>query len=338
MAKKSATDEAHVVLAVGKEQVLVQRVIDGMLASARKVDPAMVRQEINAANDSAAGDLVNALSPSLFGELTVLVVQGIDSATDDVAAILLEAVTDIPEHIRIVMTHPGGVKGKKLLEAIRKTGALEAACGELKSKDLEAALVAEFRKYDRKATSAAISQLQASVGSGLGELLAAVSQLCADVDGELIDEVAVAQYYEGVVGVMGWDLSDAMWEAKPVELLEKFRWAMANDSNSAVPAVSAISNGLRALIKYASAPANLSENELAPLVGVPPWKLRFLRSQKMKWHPDQLAMAARLLALADRSSKGTVYDVAIPGGRSLEPAQVQYHIEKELMAVRPIKE
>jgi hypothetical protein len=50
-----------------------------------------------------------------------------------------------------------------------------------------------------------------------------------------------------------------------------------------------------------------------------------------------LAVAARLLALADRSSKGTVYDVAIPGGRSLDPAQVQYHIEKELMAIRPIQ-
>ena len=338
MTKKSATDEARVVLAVGKEQVLVQRVIEGVLTSARKADPQMVRQEINASNDSAAGELANALSPSLFGELTVLVVQGIDSATDDVAAILLEAAENLPEHIRLVITHPGGVKGKKLLEGIRKTGALEASCGELKSKDLEAALIAEFRKHNRKATSAAINQLQASVGTGLGELLAAVSQLCADVDGELIDEVAVAQYYEGVVGVMGWDLSDAMWEAKQVELLEKFRWAMANDSNSAVPAVSAISNGLRALIKYASAPANLSENELAPLVGVPPWKLRFLRSQKMKWHPDQLAMAARLLSLADRSSKGTVYDAAIPGGSSLEPAQVQYHIEKELMAIRPIKD
>jgi DNA polymerase-3 subunit delta len=113
---------------------------------------------------------------------------------------------------------------------------------------------------------------------------------------------------------------------------------MANDSSAAVPAVSAISSGLRSLIKYASAPANMSENELAPMVGVPPWKLRFLRAQKAKWHPDQLAAAARLLALADRSSKGTVYDVAIPGGRSLESSQTLYHMEKEFMAIRAPKE
>ena len=94
------------------------------------------------------------------------------------------------------------------------------------------ALIAEFRRHNRKATSGAITALQASIGSGLGELLAAVSQLCADTEADVIDEVEVSQYYSGVVGVMGWDLSDAMWNAEPVELLEKFRWAMTNDSNA----------------------------------------------------------------------------------------------------------
>jgi DNA polymerase-3 subunit delta len=337
MAKSSATDQANVVLAVGKEAILIRRVIEGVMTSARKADSAAVRQNIIADEDTAAGELANALSPSLFGELTVIVVEGIDAATDDVGAILLTAVADVPEHVRLVITHPGGVKGKKLLDAIRKTKVLEASCSELNAKELEAAIIAEFRRHDCKATSGAVTALKTSVGSGLGELLAAVSQLCADTEVDVIDEVEVSQYYAGVVGVMGWDLSDAMWNAQPIELLEKFRWAMTNDSSAAIPAVSAISSGLRSLIKYASAPANMSENELAPLVGVPPWKLKFLRAQKAKWHPDQLAAAARLLALADRSSKGTVYDVAIPGGRSLESSQTLYHMEKEFMAIRAPK-
>jgi DNA polymerase-3 subunit delta len=338
MAKTSATDQAQVVLAVGKEAILVRRVIEGVMSSAQKADPAAVRQYIDAEEETAAGELVNALSPSLFGELTVIVVEGIDAATDDVGAILLNTISDVPEHVRLVITHPGGVKGKKLLDAIRKTKVLEASCTDLNAKDLESAIFAEFRRHNRKATPGAVSALKTSVGSGLGDLLAAVSQLCADTEADVIDEVEVSQYYAGVVGVMGWDLSDAMWNAQPIELLEKFRWAMANDSSAAVPAVSAISSGLRSLIKYASAPAGMSENELAPLVGVPPWKLKFLRGQKAKWHPDQLAAAARLLALADRSSKGTVYDVAIPGGRSLETSQTLYHMEKEFMAIRAPKE
>jgi DNA polymerase III subunit delta len=121
MAKASATDQAHVVLAVGKEAILVQRVIEGVMSSARKADPAAVRQDIIAGNESAAGELANALSPSLFGELTVIVVQGIDAATDDVGAILLTAIEDLPEHTRLVITHPGGVKGKKLLDSNQKS-------------------------------------------------------------------------------------------------------------------------------------------------------------------------------------------------------------------------
>jgi DNA polymerase III subunit delta len=257
MVKKSATDQASAVLAVGKESILVQRVIEGVMSSARKLDSAAIRQDISAGADSAAGDLANALSPSLFGGLIVIVVEGIDSATDDVAAILLTAIENVPEHVRLVATHPGGVKGKKLLDSIRKLGALEATCGELKPKDLSAAVVAEFRLHNRKVTAGAATALQAAIGGGLGELLAAVSQLCADTESEIIDEADVAKYYSGITGVMGWELSDAMWNAEPIELLEKFRWAVTNDSSATVPAVSAISSGLRSLIKYASAPAKL---------------------------------------------------------------------------------
>jgi len=100
MAKASATDQAQVVLAVGKEAILLQRVIEGVMSSARKADPAAVRQDIAAGDEFAAGELANALSPSLFGELTVIVVQGIDAATDDVGAILLKAIAELPEHVR----------------------------------------------------------------------------------------------------------------------------------------------------------------------------------------------------------------------------------------------
>lgn len=336
MAKASGA-ASNLLLAVGKESVLTARFIEGAIAAAKQADPNFVRQEISASSDSAAGDFANAMTPSLFGEITVLVVTGLDGATDELAEQIGQHVTAIPDHIKLVFTHPGGVKGKRLLDIIRKAGALEANCGELKSKDLEAALAAEFKKHGRKVTGSAITKLQISLGSGLGELLSAVSQLCTDIDAEVIDENHVATYYSGVSDVMGWTLSDAMWDAKPLEVLEQLRWSLQGDNASAVPAISAISNGLRALVKYAGAPAGMSEAELASTVGVPPWKLRMLRNQKNRWTPEQLASAAALLAKADRASKGTSYDPAIPGGRSLDSVQSQYLIEKDLMAIRPPK-
>ena len=47
------------------------------------------------------------------------------------------------------------------------------------------------------------------------------------------DAAAVAEYYAGVAEVKGWDVSDSMWQAKPVEVLEQFRWALTQDRNAA---------------------------------------------------------------------------------------------------------
>ena len=335
MAKKSATDDARVVLAVGKESVLVQRVVDGVMHSARALDPHTVRTDISADDESALGEFTVAMSPSLFGETNVVVVSGIDATTDELNPVLLDACINVPDHVRLVLLHPGGVKGKKLLDGIRKTGALEAACGELKGKDLEAALTAEFRKHGKKPTADAITQLQQAIGSNLSELLAAISQLCSDSEADIIDGQIVASFYEGVADVKGWNVSDALWNAKPVEVLEQFRWAVHQDNGASVPMIIAMSNGLRTLLKYAAAPAGMSEGDLASMLGVPPWRIKYLRSQKAKWNPDQLAMATKLLALADRASKGTTYDPAVNGGVSLDPIQSMYEIEKNLLAVRP---
>jgi len=338
VAKNSPVDSAQVVLAVGKEQVLVGRVIDAVMKSARTIDPHVVRVEISAVGDSGVGELSLALAPSLFGELSVIIVTNLDNASDDLCDLITTSIAELPENIRLVLVHPGGVKGKKFLDAVRKSGVVEASCAELKGKGLTEAIIAEFSRHGRKATSDAVEQLQASMGTDLGSLIAAVSQLCADTDVHMIDEHAVAEYYDGVADVAGWKVSDAMWDAHPLEVLEMFRWAVTNDSAAAVPQVMAISSGLRTLLKYAAASSSMSESQLASHVGVPDWKLKRLRQQKQKWNPEQLASAARLLALADRASKGTVYDPAIPGGRSLEDIQKWYHIEKELMAIRPPKE
>ena len=334
MSKKTAVADAKVVLAVGKESVLTSQVIDSVLRDARHSDANTVQVDIHATDEFATGEFSTLMSPSLFGETTVVVVTGIDSAPDEFAEALLASATNPPEHVRLVVCHPGGVKGKKLLDGLRKTGAAEASCSELKGQHLDAAILAEFRKQKRKATTGAVNALHMSVGSNLGELIAAVSQLCSDCDAETIDEKIVAQFYEGVAEVKGYDISTLMWNAKPVEMLEQFRWALAQDTASAVPLVMAISSGLRSLLKYASAPAGLSEADLASHVGVPSWRLRYLRAQKSKWHPDHLSAAARLLALADRASKGTAYEFGTPGGRSLEPTQAAYEIEKLLLAIR----
>ena len=334
MTKKPAAASANLVLAVGKEPILVSQAIEHVMVAARKVDPSTIRTDISARDELAAAELAQALSPSLFGELTVIVLSDLDGATEEVAQVLTNSLSDIPDDVRLVVTHPGGVRGKKLLDIIRKAGALEANCAELKGAALDAAILAEFKKHGRKVTADAVEQLHKSVGSVLGDLVAAVSQLCADIEEPIVDVEAVTRYYEGVSDVKGWDLSDAMWNAEPVVVLEQLRWALAADSSAAFPIVISITNGLRSLVKYASAPAGMREGDLAAFVGVPPFRLRSLAQQKRKWNPEQLATATRLLVLADRASKGTSYAAGLPGGNSLDQVQTRYLIEKHFLAVR----
>ena len=336
MAKKNSVDETRVVLAVGKESALVQQVISRMSSNAATHDPQYLKIEIDLGElENQTSDLVQALSPSLFGEFTLLIIQNISEITEDSFEPLLQAVTDVPEHLMLVLCHPGGVKGKKFLELVRKTGALEADCGELKNDKLDAALVAEFNKHTRRTTVEAIEALRESVGPNLSELLSAISQLCVDIETDPIDAAAVAQYYSGMSDIKGWDVSDAMWNAKPKEVLEQFRWAIEQDSSASPAIISAMAKGLRTLVRFASASPGMGDSELAAYVGVHPFRLRFLRAQKKLWFPDDLARATRLLALADRASKGTSYEPGISGGVSLERAQTFYEIEKNVLAMRP---
>jgi len=336
VAKKNPVDETRAVLAVGKESALVQQVISRMSTNAAGHDPQFIKIEIDLGElENQASDLVQALSPSLFGEFTLLIIQNISEITEDSFAPLLQAITDVPEHLMLVLCHPGGVKGKKFLELVRKTGVLEADCGELKNDKLDAALVAEFNKHKRRTTVEAIAALRESVGPNLSELLSAISQLCVDIETDPIDAAAVAQYYSGMSDIKGWDVSDAMWNAKPKEVLEQFRWAIEQDSSASPAIISAMAKGLRTLVRFASASPGMGDSELASYVGVHPFRLRFLRAQKKLWFPDDLARATRLLALADRASKGTAYKPGISGGVSLERAQTFYEIEKNVLAMRP---
>ncbi len=70
------------------------------------------------------------------------------------------------------------------------------------------------------------------------------------------------------------------------------------------------------MVKVAGAPRGMSEADVARLAGVPPFKVRVLRSAAASWEPSQLAEAVKLLAAVDAQMKG-----GLRPGESLEPAQ-----------------
>jgi DNA polymerase-3 subunit delta len=292
----------RITLALGSDAALVQRAVLAVSAAARKEDPEIQRSTIAAGDEAAAHRLREAAAPNLFGEGAVLVVDGVDGADDAMGAAIREVLADRPEGVYLVFTHPGGMKGKGLLDAIKAAGADVVDCAPLKGPKKAGEFVAkEFASRRRKVTPAAITALQESVGSDAGLLGAAVSQLCADVEANPIDDVHVAEYFAGVAGVSGFTIADAIWERDSATALRTLRQAMLGSDANRMGAVTvaAIANGLRSLVRFGGTAPGASDIDIAKEAGVPPFKVKALRKQWARWSGDQRRLAAAVVALAD---------------------------------------
>ena len=315
---------ARITLAYGNEPLFVSRAVTSTLAAIRKAEPNVQRVDVGAAEERAAGIIAEAAAPTLFGDATVLVVSGVDSATDEVDAALRHLADESPDTVWLIATHPGGIKGKNLLDHLRKAGAEQIDCAAPKRRDDTLAFLnREFSSHKRAITPAALAVLQDSIGGDLSMLAAAISQLCSDVEANPIDVDDVGAYFSGVAEVSGFTIADAVWDRRSVDALRSLRYAMQNAEEGS--SVVALAMGLRALVRVASYGPGVAEATVAKEAGVPPWKVRTLRKQWAQWSGDQrrLAAAAVALAEADAAMKGGVGE-----GAALDAEQKRYELEQ----------
>lgn len=300
-------------LAIGAEDVLVDRAVLAVSAAARAADPSVQRAVIEASDDAAVLEFREATAPNLFGDGGVVVVNGIDAADEQLAAVIREVMADLPDNVFLVFTHPGGVKGKALVDAIKAGGADVVDCASIKrGKSTMDFLTREFERHKRKATGPAIAALYESVGQDIGLLVAGVSQLCADVDANPIDLDDVHQYFAGVAEVAGFTIADAVWERRYADALTSLRLSMLSSEPGRIGpvTVTALAMGLRTLVRVGGMPPGTSPAVVAKEAGAPPWKVDSLRRQWSRWSGDQRRLAAAVVALADLDGavKGGVLD------------------------------
>jgi DNA polymerase-3 subunit delta len=318
----------NLTLAMGSETLLVDRAVLRVSAQARAVDPNVQRTVISASDDSASYELREATAPNLFGDGGVVVITGIDAADEAVAKSLREVIVDLPDNVYLIATHPGGVKGKALVDALKAAGADVVDCAPVKKgKSTLDFLSREFASHRRKATSPALAALYESIGQDLGLLAGAVSQLVTDVDANPIDVDDVKDYFAGVADVSGFVISDAVWERRYAEALRSLRQAMlTSDAGRIGPmATSSLASGLRSMVRVGGMPPGASQAVIAKEAGVPPWKVESLRRQWARWSGDQRRLAAAVVALADVDGavKGGVLE-----GSSLDPEQKLLALER----------
>jgi len=305
------------VLVTGPEAVLAERAVASTLDALRSVAPDLETIRLYAAAYDP-GSLALHASPSLFGGDKAIVVHDLDEAPDELQADLLDYLASPAPDATLVVTHKSGVRGRKVLETLRKQGARVLECPAVKSdRDKRDFVANEFRRQGRKLTPEASTALIEAVGRDLRELASACAQLVADTQG-VIDDRVVEVYHGGKVEATGFRVADAAVAGNPGEALRLLRHAIGTGVDP-VPVVAVLASSLRTLVKVGAAGRGRSA-DIAKSLGLAPWQVDKARRSLDGWAPEALGRSIQAVAAADFDVKG--------GGR--DPV---YAVERAILTI-----
>ncbi len=297
---------APVILVSGPENFLADRAISLLRDILRTEDPSLEVSDMDA-DAYMPGELATRASPSLFGEPRYVRVSGVEKCTDAFITEALAYLQSPASDCYLVLRHSGGVRGKKLLDAIRGGlgGGIEITCAELKrDADRTGFVLAEFRTAHRKITAGAVRALNAAFADDIAELAAACRQLLADSSEEITESI-VEKYYAGRVETNAFRVADAAIAGQHGEALVLLRHALASGADP-VPIVAAFASKLRTMAKVSGARGGAGQ--LASQFGLAPWQVERARRDLQGWTEDGLARGITVLAETDAHVKGEARD------------------------------
>lgn len=297
---------APVTLISGTENFLADRAI-ALLRDILRAEDASLEVSDIAADSYQPGELATLASPSLFGEPRLVRVTGVEKCTDAFISETLAYLESPAPDCYLVLRHAGGVRGKKLLDAIRGGlgNGIEIACGELKKdSDRTDFVLAEFRAAGRKISAGAVRALNTAFAEDIAELAAACRQLLAD-SAEEITERIVEKYYSGRVETNAFRVADIAIAGRHGEALVLLRHALASGADP-VPIVAAFASKLRTMAKVSGGRG--SSGQLAAQFGLAPWQVDRAKRDLQGWSEEGLARGIAVLAETDAQVKGEARD------------------------------
>ena len=295
-----STSALHLVL--GDEELLVERAVAEVLRDARKASGGdNVPVDRMRAGEVSTSELAELLSPSLFAEERVVVLEAAGEAGKDAAALIADAAADLPGGTMLVVVHSGGGRAKALADQIKKLGAQIHPCAKL-TKPAERAdfIRKEFRSLKVKVDDDVVTDLLDAIGSDLRELAAACSQLVADTGGQ-VNVAAVRRYHSGKAEVKGFDIADKAVTGDVSGAAEALRWAMVGGEAHVVLA-DALAEAVHAIARVGGASGD--PYRLASELGMPPWRIQKAQKQARRWTKDTVAEALRVVAALNADVKG----------------------------------
>jgi DNA polymerase-3 subunit delta len=300
----SSRPRLHLVL--GDEELLVERAIAGVLHHTRQLSGTDDVPETRLrAGEVTTSELAESLSPSLFADERVVVLEAAAEAGKDAAALIISAAADLPPGTMLVVVHSGGGRAKALADELRKLGAQVHPCSRITKAGERADFIrAEFRSRQVGVDDDVVAAIADAVGSDLRELAAACSQLVADTGGH-VDVAAVRRYYSGKAEVKGFDIADKAVTGDLAGAVEALRWAMIRGEPRVILA-DALAEAVHTIARVG--PLSGDPYRLAAELGMPPWRVQKAQRQARGWSKESVATAMRLVASLNADVKGAAAD------------------------------
>jgi DNA polymerase-3 subunit delta len=297
---------ARVVLVSGPEDFLADRAIRVLRDTLRLEDPSLEVHDLEA-DTYAPGELITLASPSLFGEPRLIRVTRVEKCSDAFLSEVMQYLEHPADDTYLVLRHGGGVRGKKLLDAIRGGlgNGIEVPCTELKKEtDKLDFATAEFATAGRRVSGGALRALVAAFSDDLAELAAACQQLISDATAE-ISEATVEKYYSGRVETNAFKVADIAIAGRHGEALILLRHALASGADP-VPIVAAFAMKIRTMAKLSGRREN--SGQLAQQFGLAPWQVDRAKRDLQGWNDAGLGRCIEILAETDAAVKGAQRD------------------------------
>ena len=292
-------------LVLGSEAALADRAL-AKLSEQLKAEKCEVTNLFAA--DVIVGDIADALAPSLFSERRALIIRDLQDLPEESRDEITRYLDSPDASTTVIFIHKGGVKGKALLDAIKKVKPEIIACEPIKKEAEKEEFVRNlFLDLKRKATPGAVAALVGALGNDLRELQSAVSQIAADAPAGAIDELIIDKFHQGRVETTGFDVADATLDGNLSGALIALRSALETGTDP-VMITSAIASSLRSLAKVSGVNRGAKSFELAGQLGMAPWQIDKARRQLNRWSPAQIADAVGAIAQADAEVKGAASD------------------------------
>jgi DNA polymerase III subunit delta len=293
-------------LVLGDEELLVERAVAGVLRDVRnQAGSDDVPVDRLRAGEVSTSELAELLSPSLFADARVVVLEAAAEAGKDAVALIGTVAADLPPGTVLVVVHAGGGRAKALADQLKKLGAEVYPCARITKAAERADFVRrEFRTLKIKVGDDTVTAMLDAVGSDIRELAAACSQLVADTAGE-VDAVAVRRYHSGKAEVKGFDIADKAVTGDVAGAAEALRWAMLRGEPQVVLA-DALAEAVHAIARVG--PLTGDPYRLAGELGMPPWRVQKAQKQARRWSRASVAEAMRLVATLNADVKGAAAD------------------------------